>query len=165
MDLEEGFNGNEIKDQYMTGEYLLVAPLFTGQTSRKVTLPKGRWYDFYTGKFAGEDEVIIVVPGIGKIPVFVKDGGIIPMMPPAMHTPRDGQKFDLDIKYYGLKPGHYMLYDDDGETFDYEKGAYAWREIKIEKDKQGKFTGTISKGEKGKPDNIGKVTWKFMTTE
>lgn len=165
MNLEEGFSGNEIKDQYMTGEYLLVAPLFTGQSSRKVILPKGKWYDFYTGKYAGEDEVIIVVPGIGKIPVFVKDGGIIPMMSPVLHVPHTGQKFDLEIKYYGSKPGHYMLYDDDGETFDYEKGAYSWREIKIEKNKQGKFTTTILKCEKGKPDNIGKVTWKFMTTE
>ena len=65
----------------MTGEYLLVAPLFTGQTSRKVVLPKGKWYDFYTGKFAGEGEVITVTPGLARIPVFVKDGGIIPMMP------------------------------------------------------------------------------------
>ncbi len=39
----------EIKDQYMAGEYLLVAPVFTGQTTRKVVLPKGKWYDFYTG--------------------------------------------------------------------------------------------------------------------
>lgn len=64
----------EIKDQYMAGEYLLVAPMFTGQTSRKVVLPKGKWYDFYTGKLVGEGEVITVTPGLEKIPVFVKDG-------------------------------------------------------------------------------------------
>ena len=68
----------------MTGEYLLVAPLFTGQTSRKVVLPKGKWYDFYTGKYAGEGEVITVTPGLARIPVYVKDGGIIPMMPPVL---------------------------------------------------------------------------------
>jgi len=155
----------EIKDQYMTGEYLLVAPLFTGQTSRKVMLPKGKWYDFYTGKYAGDGEVIIVTPGLSKIPVFVKDGGIIPMMPTALHAPAAGQKFELDIRYYGTKPGRYMLYDDDGETYDYEKGIYSWREIKVEPDKKGRPVGFISKAEKGKPDNIGKVTWKFMTIE
>jgi alpha-D-xyloside xylohydrolase len=152
----------EIKDQYMAGEYLLIAPLFAGQTTRKVVLPKGKWYDFYTGKLAGNGEVISVTPGIGRIPVYVKDGGIIPMMPSALHSPAMGQKFDLEIRYYGTKPGRFMLYDDDGETFDYEKGVFSWREIKVETDKNGKQSGTISKAAQGKPDNIGKVTWKFM---
>jgi alpha-glucosidase (family GH31 glycosyl hydrolase) len=155
----------EIKDQYMTGEYLLVAPLFTGQTSRKVVLPKGKWYDFYTGKYAGDGEVITVSPGLSKIPVYVKDGGVIPMMPPALHAPAAGQKFDLEIRYFGTKSGRYMLYDDDGETFDYEKGIYSWREIKVEPDKKGKPVGSVSKAEKGKPDNLGRVTWRIMTME
>jgi len=153
----------EIKDQYMTGEYLLVAPVYTGQTSRKVVLPRGKWYDFYTGELAGDGEVITVSPGLSKIPVFVKDGGIIPMMKPLLHAPAAGEKFDLEIRYYGSMPGKYMLYDDDGETFDYEKGIYSWREVKVARDKKGKLAGTISKAEKGRPDNIGVVTWRFMT--
>jgi alpha-glucosidase (family GH31 glycosyl hydrolase) len=155
----------EIKDQYMAGEYLLVAPLFAGQTSRKVILPKGKWFDFYTGKLAGDGEVITVTPGLTRIPVFVKDGGIIPMMTPALHAPAAGVKFDLEIRYYGTKPGHYVLYDDDGESFDYEKGAFSWREVRIVPGKKGKPEGTILKAEKGKPDNIGNVTWKYMSTQ
>jgi alpha-D-xyloside xylohydrolase len=155
----------EIKDQYMTGEYLLVAPLFSGQTTREVILPEGKWYDFYTGEYAGDGEVIKVTPGLNKIPVYVKDGGIIPMMQPMLHAPSAGQKFDLEIRYYGAKPGYYRLYDDDGETFDYEKDIFSWREIKVIPDKKGKLTGTISKAEKGKPDNVGTVTWKFMSQD
>ncbi|WP_315814691.1 TIM-barrel domain-containing protein [Paraflavitalea speifideaquila] len=68
----------EIKDQYMAGEYLLVAPLFTGQTSRKVILPKGKWYDFNTGAYAGEGEIITVTPGLDKIPVYVKTAALFP---------------------------------------------------------------------------------------
>ena len=49
----------EIKDQYMAGEYLLVAPLFTGQTTRKVVLPKGKWFDFYTGEYVGDGEILL----------------------------------------------------------------------------------------------------------
>ncbi|MFL5771962.1 MAG: TIM-barrel domain-containing protein, partial [Flavisolibacter sp.] len=153
----------EIKDQYMAGENLLVAPMFAGQTSRKVVLPKGKWFDFYTGAFAGDGEVITITPGLDIIPVFVKDGGIIPMMPARLHAPKAGEIVDIEVRYYGEKPGRYLLYDDDGETFDYEKGAFTWREIKVEKDKKGKLKGSISNAVKGKPNTVGKVTWKFMT--
>lgn len=155
----------EIKDQYMAGEYLLVAPMFVGQTSRKVVLPKGDWFDFYTGKFAGNGETIEVAPGLDRIPVYVKDGGIIPMMEPRLHAPAAGEKVDLEIRHYGNADGAYRLYDDDGETFDYENGAYSWRDIRVERQKNGKLKGSISKVKPGKPDTVGKVTWKFMTAE
>ena len=153
----------EIKDQYMAGEYLLVAPLFTGQTTRKVVLPKGKWYDFYTGEYAGDGEVLTVTPGLDKIPVYVKDGGMIPMMKPMLHAPKAGEKVDVEIRHYGEKPGKYLLYDDDGETFGYEKGSFTWRTITVEKVK-GTLKGVISAAEKGKPNTIGNVTWKFMSS-
>ncbi|MDQ6813873.1 MAG: DUF5110 domain-containing protein, partial [Bacteroidota bacterium] len=154
----------EIKDQYMAGENLLVAPLFTGQKTRKVVLPKGKWYDFYTGEYAGDGEVLTVEPGLNKIPVYVKDGGIVPMMAPRLHAPKPAEKVDLEIRFYGSKPSKYMLYDDDGETFNYEKGEYTFREIKVEINKAGALAGTISDAPKGKPNTIGKVTWRFMTS-
>ncbi len=183
MNLEDGFNpefkkektntnleenpyaeaiSKEIKDQYMAGEYLLVAPMFAGQVTRKVVLPKGKWYDFYTGEFAGEGTVISVTPGLDKIPVYVKDGGIIPMMPAMLHAPKSGEKIDLEIRYYGEKPGQYLLYDDDGETFNYEKGQYSWRQINIQRTANG-IKGNISAPEKNKPNTLGKITWTLMT--
>ena len=141
----------EIKDQYMAGEYLLVAPMFKGQKERTVVLPRGDWYDFYTGKYVGNGEKITVTPGLDRIPVYVKDGAILPFMEARLHA----RKAD----------GAYRLYDDDGETFDYEKGAYSWRDITVTRDKKGKLKGTISKAEKGKPNSIANVTWKFMTEE
>jgi alpha-glucosidase (family GH31 glycosyl hydrolase) len=152
----------EVKDQYMAGEYLLVAPMFTGQTTRTVILPKGKWFDFYTGKFAGDGEIITVTPGLDKIPVYVKDGGVIPMMPARLHAPKADEKVDIEVRYYGEKPGHYMLYDDDGETFNYEKGDYSFREIKVSK-QDGKINGSISKAVAGKPNTVGNVTYKMMT--
>ncbi|GAB3851462.1 glycoside hydrolase family 31 protein [Hymenobacter terrigena] len=185
MNLEEGFQGEvkkevkkgepnleenpyeevaskEVKDQYMAGENLLVAPMFTGQTTRKVILPKGDWYDFYTGKLAGNGEVISVTPGLDKIPVYVKDGGIIPMMPALLHAPKAAQKVDIEVRYYGRKPGSYRLYDDDGETFNYEQGQFSFREIKVEK-QNGRLKGSIAAAVKGKPNTVGKVTFKMMT--
>lgn len=186
MNLEPGFNPNaqaaqkltdaqlednpyleavarEIKDQYMAGEYLLVAPMFAGQTERSVMLPQGDWYDFYTGRYVGNGERITVRPGLDRIPVFVKDGAVIPFMEPLLHAPRAGQKVNLEIRHYGKADGFYRLYDDDGETFDYERGAYSWRDIRVTRDKKGRLRGSISKAEKGKPDNIATVSWKFMT--
>jgi alpha-glucosidase (family GH31 glycosyl hydrolase) len=153
----------EIQDQYMAGEYLLVAPLFTGQKTRKVVLPKGRWYDFYTGAFAGDGEVLTIEPGLNKIPVYAKDGAIIPMMNPLLHAPKAAEKVNLEIRFYGSKPSKYMLYDDDGETFNYEKGDYSFRELKVERNNAGELTGTISNANTGKPNTVGNVTWKFMT--
>ena len=155
----------EIKDQYMAGEYLLVAPMFAGQKERTVVLPQGDWYDFYTGAYVGNGERITVSPGLERIPVFVKDGALIPFMEPMLHAPKAGQKMNLEIRHYGKADGAYRLYDDDGETFDYEQGAYSWRDIKVTRDKKGRLRGTISKAEKGKPDNIATVTWRFMTQE
>jgi alpha-D-xyloside xylohydrolase len=184
MALEEGFRNNtvsevknqnlednpyletvnkEVKDQYMAGEYLLVAPVFTEQESRKVLLPKGKWYDFYTGEYVGEGQEITVTPGLDKIPVYVKDGGIIPMMESRLRAPAAGEKINLVIRHYGEKSGKYRLYDDDGESFDYEKGIFSWREIVVSKNKKGSWEGTVSKAPKGKPDNIEKVTFQFMT--
>ena len=52
----------EIKDQYMVGDALLVAPIAPGARTRSVVLPPGKWYDFYTGNLAGEHETITVTP-------------------------------------------------------------------------------------------------------
>lgn len=147
----------------MAGEYLLVAPMFAGQTTRSVLLPKGDWYDFYTGEFVGNGEKIEVTPGLDRIPVFVKDGGIIPMMEPRLHAPVSGEKVNLEIRHYGKANGNYRLYDDDGETFNYENGDYSWREIKVERQKNGKMKGSISKPQKGKPNSFNEITWKFMS--
>jgi alpha-D-xyloside xylohydrolase len=153
----------EIKDQYMAGEYLLVAPMFTGEVSRKVILPKGNWYDFYTGELVGNGEVITVTPGLDKIPVYVKDGGIIPFMEPRLHAPQAGEKVNLEIRHYGEKAATSRLYDDDGETFDYERGDFSWRVIKVEEKPNGQWVGSISNAQDGKPNSYGKIQWKFMT--
>lgn len=163
MNLEEGYNMDEkmlqvsfdatnnpyalaikkeVKDQFMVGNSLLVAPLFEGEKERKVILPKGKWYDFYTGEFAGEGEIISVSPGLDKIPVYVKDGGIVPMFPPIRQI--ENKQYPLEVCHYGNAPGIYDLYDDDGETFNYQKGEFVRIVLTVDVDASNNKMGKAS---------------------
>ncbi|WP_373513877.1 TIM-barrel domain-containing protein [Persicitalea sp.] len=149
----------DIKDQFMVGDYLLVAPLFAEEPKRRVILPQGKWYDFYTGKYVGGGETIEVdhSAGLDKIPLFVKDGGIIPMIPATLHSPTKDEVLPLTVRYYGAQPGSFNLYDDDGETFDYEKGNFGWTKLEV-KDGKGQQLPT-----QGREWRYGKVSWEYMT--
>lgn len=163
MNLEEGYNMDEkmlqvsfdatnnpyalaikkeVKDQFMVGNSLLVAPLFEGEKERKVILPKGKWYDFYTGEFAGEGEIISVSPGLDKIPVYVKDGGSVPMFPPIRQI--ENKQYPLEVRHYGNAPGIYDLYDDDGETFNYQKGEFVRIVLTVDVDASNNKMGKAS---------------------
>ncbi len=150
---------SDLKDQYMMGDNLIVAPFFEGQQSRKVYLPKGKWYDFYTGRLAGEDEVITVAAELDKIPLYVRDGGIIPMIPARRQAPKAGEVLPLEVRVYGSAPGSFELYDDDGLSFDFEKGSFSRVTLKAAAGK-----GSMSTPQKGKPFGYEKkVSWTFMT--
>ena len=152
----------DIKDQYMFGESILVAPLFTGESSRAVVLPKGKWYDFYEGHFVGENEIIRVQGSLDKIPLFVKEGGIIPMVPPRLHAPGKEEVLPLEVRHYGKTESTFHLYDDDGETFDYEKGNYSWTTLKASRSAEGQLTGEVIRNE-GTIFGYKDIVWKFMT--
>ncbi|MBW7891136.1 MAG: DUF5110 domain-containing protein [Chitinophagaceae bacterium] len=152
----------DVKDQYMLGDYILVAPLFAGETRRSVILPKGNWYDFYSGKLVGNGNVIEINPGLSKIPLFVKEGGIIPMIPPLLHTPEKNDVLPLTVRYYGSVENSISLYDDDGDTFDYEKGDYARAVLSVKKNRRGELRG-FAELPKTKSFHYNKVNWVFMT--
>lgn len=151
----------EVKDQFMVGPSLLVAPLFTGEKERKVVLPAGKWYDFYTGELAGEGEVITVAPGLSKIPVYVKEGGIVPLWPAVNRL--TGKKLPVEVRHYGQTASTYSLYDDDGTTYDYEKGECTRIQLKVETDAQGNKKGQAIVPEGGKVWSFSDYTFRFMT--
>lgn len=154
----------EVKDQYFFGDSLLVAPIAPGAASRKVMLPAGKWYDFHTGKFAGENETIEVSPSLAELPVFVKDGALIPMIATSRdHAPRDGEVVPLEVRHYGEAPGRLRLYDDDGETFDFEQGEFSWTELEVVRDAGGQWRGAVRADANGRKWSYGEVSWRFMT--
>jgi alpha-D-xyloside xylohydrolase len=142
----------------MMGEFLLVAPLFANQTGREIVLPKGDWFDFYTGDYMGNGEVIYIEQSLGRIPLFVKDGGIIPTIPAIRQTADWADNMALEVRVYGNKDYSFDLYDDDGKTFDYKLGKYSIKRLNVE-GKEGKVEDVYG----GDPWTYARVSWRFMT--
>ena len=147
-------------DQYMAGGDILVAPLFAAETQRKVVLPPGGWYDFETGERFEGGGTIAVAPALEAMPVFVRDGGIVPLMPPLPHAPAPRDTVALEVRHYGRRPGHFRLYDDDGETFAYERGGCRWLDLHAE---GGQGRVVVGSGPVGL--NYAPVTWRFFGGE
>lgn len=114
----------DIKDQYMFGDIMACPVTDPGVDSREVYLPTGTdWYDFWTGKrFVGGEKISADAP-INRLPLFVKAGSIIPMTEVVEYADASvGKPIAIDI--YPGNDAEFTLYDDDGETYDFEKGEY-----------------------------------------
>jgi alpha-D-xyloside xylohydrolase len=96
--------------------------------------------------------------------VFVKDGGLVPMIGERQWAPGPDDTVDLEVRHYGQAPGRMLLYDDDGETFDYEKGERSWTRLAVDKDASGKLAGTVTLDASGRRWRYSDVRWTFMTT-
>lgn len=140
FDFPEDRNTWEIVDQFLFGESLMICPvvkpMYYGEDgealegepkSREVYLPKGcNWYDFETGrKYDGGSTVTVDAP-LDCIPVFVKDGSIIPMRKPARST--EEQTDTAVYRRFGEK-ARYEMYDDVGDGYAYERGEYTLLQI------------------------------------
>jgi alpha-D-xyloside xylohydrolase len=78
MDAPKDIRLHSVDDQYMMGDRMMVAPLFSGEASRKVVLPAGGWHDFWTGEALPGGTEIQLPASTEKIPVYVKSGSIMP---------------------------------------------------------------------------------------
>jgi alpha-D-xyloside xylohydrolase len=130
----------------------LVAPVVEEKPAAwKVYLPKhkGGWYDFYTGKKVGNASGFIEVPvSMERIPVFVKAGAILPLADAGQHT-EELVNASWEIRIYPGADGKYVVYEDEGTNYHYEKGQYStfqmeWNDAKREltlHPRQGSFPG------------------------
>ena len=124
-------------DQFMFGPSILVAPFYGKQAlERSIVLPAGNWYNFYTGELAGNGETIRVSAEDlqDRIPLFVKDGAVIPMLKNPVLQSRDARAADLVVRHYGQAAGSFDLYEDDATTFNYQQGEFRTRSIGITAD-------------------------------
>lgn len=113
----------DLRDEYMFGPAFLVAPVTDqGQTSRDVYLPAGAdWYNFWTNDRLHGGQTVKVDAPIDTLPLFVRAGSIVPLGEPIEST-RDVQKI-AKVRVYPGANAEFALYQDDGQTYAYEKGA------------------------------------------
>ena len=149
-------------DQYLIGPDLLVAPLFAGERERAVRLPAGDWYDFETGARWAGGTTITLQAGPESIPLLVRDGGIIPLMPALQRAPRPGDTVPLEVRHYGHRPGSFRLYDDDGETLAFARGACRWIELSCVVAADGSRSGRVEAGPPAGWLVYDPVRWVFL---
>jgi alpha-D-xyloside xylohydrolase len=124
FDYQADSNVFDIKDQFLFGPAFLVNPVIAaGVTSRSVYLPEGTWYDFWTGATKEGGKASTMDAPLSAIPLLVKAGSIVPMGPMIQYATESIDP--LEIRIYKGKDGSFTLYDDAGDGYDYETGAYA----------------------------------------
>jgi alpha-D-xyloside xylohydrolase len=140
--------------EYMFGKSILVAPIIEpGAKEWDVYLPKSAvWYDFWTGKRFNGGQTIKTAAPLDKIPLFVKAGSIIPMGKFIQYA---GQKppDTLEIRVYKGAAGRFELYEDEGDSYNYELGNYTVIPFKWDEkrhtltigEKQGYYPGSLTR--------------------
>eukprot|EP01060_Flectonema_neradi_P008862 TRINITY_DN16334_c0_g1_i13.p1 TRINITY_DN16334_c0_g1~~TRINITY_DN16334_c0_g1_i13.p1 ORF type:complete len:859 (+),score=191.91 TRINITY_DN16334_c0_g1_i13:48-2624(+) len=154
FDFPNDVEARNLADQFMFGESLLIAPIFSPNNtnsdlaSRSLYLPVGGWWDFNSGatKAPGHQSYSA---NILQTPIFVRDGTILVMGPKIQHTGEDSDP--LEIRIYG-NDATFTLYEDDGKspsmnadhqfseiTFTYKSGTLTVS------DRKGSFPGMLNK--------------------
>jgi len=117
-------------DEYLWGRNILVAPVVEqGATSRRVYLPQGDWFDYWTGeKRKGGSEIVCAVD-LETLPLFVRAGSLLPLGPIKQFV---GETVDgpLSVTIYPGGDATFLLYEDDGVSFNYRKGEWMGLEMK-----------------------------------
>lgn len=152
FDYPKDTNVYDIPDQFLFGPSILVNPVMkAGLTNRNVYLPKGHtWFDWWTNRaLAGGKSVSLPAP-LDSMPLLVRSGSIIPIAPPmtyANEKPWDS----LTLRVYPGEDATFTLYEDEGDNYNYEKGAYTTIDLRWDDktstltigDRQGSYRGML----------------------
>jgi len=119
-------------NEFLFGPDILVAPVTDkGATSRRLYLPRGTWYDFWNEQRVEGGREIDRPVDLSTIPLHVRAGAIIPFGPVKQYTGAEADA-PLSLSVYPGADGHFLLYEDDGVSFNYRKGD--WMGIKLKWD-------------------------------
>lgn len=154
MDYAHDTKAMNVSDQFMLGPSLLICPVYEyGARSRQVYLPKGKnWYNFNNDKevFEGGQTIVADAP-YELMPMYIPSGAILAYGPQIEYVDQVPAN-EITLEVYAGSDGNFNLYEDDGESFDYEKGKFAVIPIRyndVEKsvtiaDRSGEYDGMIN---------------------
>lgn len=129
----------ECKNGFMFGSELLVCPVTSKRNKNtsvaltEVYLPKGRWTNIFNGKIYNGGKTVRVSSELEEMPVFAKEGAIIPMSDDGGNSVKNPKKLRLKI-FRGTN--NFTLYEDDGETQKYKNGSFSETEISVSEDEE-----------------------------
>jgi alpha-glucosidase len=135
MDLDTG-------NEFMFGHDFLIAPApYPEQPDRyELKLPHGAWYDYWTGAKISNDgtdkNALTIEPKLDTIPVYVREGAIVPLQPLVQSTDEVPQG-PLTLRVYPGKDCRGSLYVDDGKTFAYKRGEFLRTDFSCQETSQG----------------------------
>ena len=170
MDFNEDQKVHTISNQYMFGKAFLVTPVtknmyvfsdkeqwkdpyedFSKTGTQDVYLPKGtKWFDFWTGEALNGGQMVTKEVPIDIIPLYVRAGSIVPFGPKVQYS-TEKKWNNLEIRIYPGADGEFVLYEDENDNYNYEKGVYStikftWddanRTLNIA-DREGTFPGML----------------------
>jgi alpha-D-xyloside xylohydrolase len=171
MDFQKDKNALDINDEYMFGKSLLISPVtnamyvkpgvrgrdtvqvedFSTVKSKESYLPVGTdWFDFWTGQKLQGGNKVSKETSLDIIPLYVKAGSIIPVGPTVQYAAE--KKWDnLEVRIYPGSNGKFVLYEDENDNYNYEKGIYStitfnWDDVKKTltiSDRKGSFPGML----------------------
>jgi len=150
------FNGDKkvenIGNQWMFGPALMACPVgYYKARNRSVYFPKQcGWYNLYTGEYTNGGQRLVVDAPYEQIPVFVREGAIIPFGPQMQWSDEKPAEL-INLYVYAGQNGTFQLYEDEGTNYNYEKGKYATIDITYDDAtktvifgaRQGQFPGML----------------------
>ena len=128
------FNGDKevenIGNQWMFGPALMACPVgYYKARNRSVYFPeKCGWYNLYTNEYIQGGQRLVVDAPYEQIPVFVREGAIIPFGPDMEWSDEKPAEL-INLYIYAGQDGAFQLYEDEGTNYNYEKGKYATIDI------------------------------------
>ncbi|RYG53391.1 MAG: DUF4968 domain-containing protein [Chitinophagaceae bacterium] len=139
-------------DEFIFGEQILVCPILEPNSQgRRIYLPAGNWYNFWTDEVVAGKRELWVASDYDQIPLFIKEGAVIPKYPVQQFV---GEKEIIEVSlevYYKVGKEQSFLYEDAQDGYDYNKGRFSLQsfnfsgkenQIVLTRHKEGKFETT-----------------------
>jgi alpha-D-xyloside xylohydrolase len=125
MDFREDTRAQNIGDQFLFGPAILVNPVTEpGAATRRLYLPNAKWYNFWTGVSLQGGRTLDTPSPIDRMPLYIRAGSIVPLGPDLQYAAEKSAD-PIELRIYRGANGAFTLYEDENDSYDYEKGVHA----------------------------------------